>query len=344
MKLENYRLALIGFGNVGQGLAQVLRDHGQELAQQYGAAFQIVAVCDFLQGSLYNPAGLDPALLLEAVENDGHLRNLAAPQQGWDALETITRSNADVVVEVSYTDLQTGEPATSHVRAALQGGKHVATTNKGPIALHYPELAALARQHKVKIEAEGTVMSGTPAIHLGREQLAGAGIRRIQGILNGTTNYILTQMESGASYADALSDAQARGYAEADPTADVEGIDAAGKVVILANLLMGESLTMRDVKRTGITGITPQNIVEAREAGERWKLIGMVEKTDGRSEASVQPVRLPLAHPLASISGATNAITYSTDLLGDVTLVGPGAGRIETGYALINDLMAIHRG
>ncbi len=342
--METVRLALIGFGNVGQGLAQILRDRGQDLAQRYGANFQIVAVCDFLQGSLYDPAGLDPALLLAAVEKDGHLRNLAAPQKGWDALQTITQSSADVVVEMSYTDLQTGEPATSHVRAALQAGKHVATTNKGPIALHYPQLAALARENKVKIEAEGTVMSGTPAIHLGREQLAGAGIWRIQGILNGTTNYVLTQMESGASYVDALHDAQARGYAEADPTGDVEGIDAAGKVVILANLLLGESLTMRDVERTGITGITAQDIVQARAAGERWKLIGMVEKKEGQCRASVQPVRLPVAHPLASVSGATNAITYSTDLLGEITLVGPGAGRIETGYALISDLLAIYRG
>jgi homoserine dehydrogenase len=342
--METYRLALIGFGNVGQGLAQILRDRAQELGQRYGATFQIVAVCDFLQGSLYDPVGLDPAMLLQAVENHGHLRNIEAPHQGWDAMETITRSDAEIVVEMSYTDLQTGEPALSHIRAALEGGRHVATTNKGPIALHYPALAALARQHKVKIEAEGTVMSGTPAIHLGQEQLAGAGIRSIQGILNGTTNYILTQMELGESYAAALSDAQARGYAEADPTGDVEGIDAAGKVVILANLLMGASLTMRDVKRKGITGITPQDIVEAREAGERWKLIGIVEEKNGRIQAAVQPVRLPMAHPLASISGAANAITYSTDLLGDVTLVGPGAGRIETGYALISDLLAIHRG
>ena len=119
--MKTYRLALIGFGNVGQGLAQILRDRGQELGQRYGATFQIVAVCDFLQGSLYDPAGLDPALLLQAVENDGHLRNIEAPQQGWDALETIARSSADVVVEMSYTDLQTGEPAVSHVRAALLG-------------------------------------------------------------------------------------------------------------------------------------------------------------------------------------------------------------------------------
>ena len=342
--MKTYRLALIGFGNVGQGFAQILRDHGQSLAQHFDAIFQIVAVSDFVLGSLYDPDGIDPALLLEAVGKAGHLRDVAAPHKGWDALETITRSNADIVVEMSFTDLGTGEPAASHMRAALAAGKHVATTNKGPIALHYPELAALARQNNVRIEAEGTVMSGTPAILLGQEQLAGAGIVRIQGILNGTTNYILTQMESGASYADALKEAQARGYAEADPTGDVEGIDAAGKVVILANLLMGESLTMADVKRTGITGITVADVAAARKASERWKLIGTVENVGGKCRASVQPVRLPLAHPLASISGATNAITYSTEFLGDVTLVGPGAGRIETGYAVISDLLAIHRG
>jgi len=340
--MKTYRLALIGFGNVGQGLAQILRDRGPELGERYGATFQIVAVCDFLQGSLYNPVGLDPAVLLAAVENDGHLRNIEAPQQGWDAEETISGSKADIIVEMSYTNLETGEPATSHVRWALQAGKHVATTNKGPIALHYAELADMARQNKVEIEAEGTVMSGTPAIHLGRDQLAGAGIKRIQGILNGTTNYILTQMEGGASYADALREAQVQGYAEADPTGDVEGIDAAGKVVILANLLMGESLTMADVKRTGITGITLEDVGAARAAGERWKLIGTIERKNGQIQASVQPVRLPLSHPLASVSGATNAITYTTDLLGEVTLVGPGAGRLETGYALLNDLIGIH--
>jgi homoserine dehydrogenase len=341
--MKSYRLAFIGFGNVGQGLAQILDDRGQELAGRFGAQFQIVAVSDFVLGSLYDPAGLEPALLLKASKEDGHLRDIDAPHQGWDALETITRSNADVVVEMSYTNLETGEPALSHVRAALAAGKHVATTNKGPIALQYPELAALAQENNVRIEAEGTVMSGTPAIHLGRQQLAGAGIQRIQGILNGTTNYILTQMESGASYAEALSEAQERGYAEADPTGDVEGIDAAGKVVILANLLMGEALTMADVRREGITAITAQDIVAAETAGERWKLIGTIERREGQVQASVQPIRLPQSHPLASVSGATNAITYSTDLLGDVTLVGPGAGRIETGYALIEDLLAIHR-
>jgi len=186
-------------------------------------------------------------------------------------------------------------------------------------------------------------MSGTPALRLGMEMLAGAGVTRVEGIMNGTTNYILTQMEGGATYADALAEAQMNGYAEDDPTGDVEGHDAAGKVVIIANLLIDLPLTMKDVTCEGITQITPNDIAAALQTGERWKLIGMVEMTSRGFNARVMPTRIPLQHPLASISGVTNAITYTTDLLGDVTLVGPGAGRIETGYALIEDILAIHR-
>ena len=341
--MDSYRLALIGFGNVGQGFAEILANRGEDLAQRYGAHFQIVAVCDLLKGSVYDPQGVDPAVLLTAVRTHGSLDSVGAPRRGWDAVETIEGSNADVVVELSYTDLQTGQPALDHMRAALENGKHVVTTNKGPIALHYQELMALAAEKGVQVGVEGTVMSGTPALRLGREQLAGAGIRRIQGIVNGTTNYILTQMEAGAPYADALADAQERGYAEADPTGDVEGYDAAGKAVILANMLMGAGLTMADVDRKGISGLTPEDIAAAASEGERWKLIALVEQVNGEVRASVQPRRLPVSHPLASVSGATNAVTYSTDLLGDVTLVGPGAGRKETGYALIGDLLAIHQ-
>lgn len=341
--MKTYRLALIGFGNVGQGFAQILRDRGDALAQQFGVLLQIVAVSDLLKGSLYDPDGLDPAVLLDAVKTSGKLDAVPAPYHGWDALRTIADSNADAVVELSYTDLKTGEPAISHLRKAIESGKHVVTTNKGPIALRYPELKALANAHGVEIGVEGTVMSGTPSLRLGSELLSAAGITCIQGIINGTTNYILTQMESGATYADALAEAQAKGYAEADPTGDVEGYDAAGKVVILANLLMGQSLSMADVDRTGITRLTPQDISAAKNAGERWKLIGKVERQDGKVRASVRPTRLPVTHPLASVGGATNAITFTTDLLGDVTLVGPGAGRLETGYALIGDLLALYR-
>jgi homoserine dehydrogenase len=218
----------------------------------------------------------------------------------------------------------------------------VVTTNKGPVALHYAELSRLAAERGLQLGVEGTVMSGTPALLTGLNFLRAAGVRKVQGILNGTCNFILTRMEAGAAYAEALAEAQEKGYAEADPTGDVEGFDAAGKVVILGNLLMGAPLTMADVDRTGISGLTPADIEAARSAGERWKLIGSLEGGGGLT-ASVRPERLPLDHPLSSVSGAVNAITYTTEILGEVTLVGPGAGRMETGYAVLTDLLEIHR-
>ncbi|MEI8131449.1 MAG: homoserine dehydrogenase [Leptolinea sp.] len=341
--MQTYRLALIGFGNVGQGFAQILRDFGAHYEQQFGARFLITAISDLQKGCLYDPDGLDPAALLAAVNASGSLGSVSAPHKGWDALKTITESNADVVAELSFTDLKTGEPAISHLKAAIQSGKHVITTNKGPVALAFRELKTLADEHGVIIGVEGAVMSGTPSLRLGMDLLSAAEVTCIQGIINGTTNYILSQMDAGAAYADALAEAQAKGYAEADPTGDVEGFDAAGKVVILANLLMGADIRMADVDRIGITRLTVDDIKVARANGERWKLIGKVEKTVDCVKASVKPQCLPETHPLAQVGGATNAITFTTKLLGDVTLIGPGAGRLETGYALVGDLLALHR-
>lgn len=338
-----YRLALIGFGTVGQGLVEILDARGQDLRDRYDLEVRVTAVNDVQRGCVYDADGLPPRALLDAVAADGTLRGVAGEHTDWDALATVREAPADIVAELAYTDLNTGEPALSHVRAALEAGRHVITTNKGPIALRYPELAELARRHGVRIEAEGTVMSGTPALHLGTELLAGAGVRKIEGILNGTTNYILTRMEEGLDYDSALREAQQKGYAEADPTGDVEGIDAAGKVVILANRVMGASLTMQDVTREGISGLSPSSVEEASARGERWKLIGSVERTGAGVTASVGPRRLPGSHPLAAIGGATNAVTYTTELLGEVTLSGPGAGKEATGYALVEDLLAIHR-
>jgi len=339
--MKTIRLGLIGFGNVGQGLAQILRDQGHEYASRYGLEFRIVGISDAKLGCIWQPAGYTPAQLLEHVTHHGTLNGLPGEQPGWDALKLAGECSADVIVELSFTNLQTGEPATSHIRAALSAGKHVVTTNKGPVALYYGELATLAAQHGVRLGVEGTVMSGTPTLRLGRELLAAAGIERVQGILNGTTNFILTRMEAGAAYPAALSEAQALGYAEADPTGDVEGFDAAGKVVILARLLFGAAIGMADVQRQGITGLTPADIETARAAGERWKLIGSLAVSAGQVQAAVRPTRLPLSNPLAGVSGATNAIQFHTGLLGDVTLIGPGAGRLETGYAVIEDLLAI---
>lgn len=337
-----YRLALIGFGSVGQGLAQILRDRSEWLAERYGVAARIVAVCTRGRGNLYDPAGLDPAALLQAMAQNGHLREMPG-QSGWGTSQMITQAQADVLIEVSPTDLATGQPAIGHIEAAIGRGMHVITANKGPIALRFAELRRRAAEAGVYLGFEGTVMAGTPTLRLGWNDLAGCELTEIYGIVNGTTNYILTQMERGLAYAEALTEAQRLGYAEADPAGDVEGHDAAGKAVILANVLMDARLGPGDVEREGITGLTGEMVAAAQAAGERWKLLARVWREGGRVRASVRPTRLPAAHPLAGVGGATNAITFSTDLLGDVTLIGPGAGGIATGFAILSDLLALHR-
>jgi homoserine dehydrogenase len=217
-------------------------------------------------------------------------------------------------------------------------------SNKGPVALAYAELAQLAAEKGVRWGFEGTVMSGTPALRMPLVSLAGNDITEVRGIFNGTTNYILTKMEEGMSYDVALKQAQELGYAEADPTADVEGHDARGKVVILANVIMGAPLTKNDVACKGISQLTLDDIAEAKAQGKRWKLLARCSKAGDTVTASVAPEMVPLDDPLASIMGATNAITYECDLAGPITLVGAGAGRVETGFSILIDLINIHRG
>jgi homoserine dehydrogenase len=205
------------------------------------------------------------------------------------------------------------------------------------VAVAYNKLQAAAKAAGKQLRFEATVMGGTPLIRLGMEALAGCEITGARGILNGTTNYMLTQMDGGMTYADALAEAQALGYAEADPTADVDGWDAASKAIILAAALFGAKLSFDDMDVRGISQITPEEIAAAREAGERWKLIAEVTPQG----ASVTPQRISLSHPLAGVSGGTNAVTYSTDLLGDVTLIGAGAGGVQTGFGVFSDLLQI---
>ena len=335
-----YRLALVGFGAVGRGLAEMLAQRHDRLLERFGADIRIVAVCTRHWGVDY-PDGIDCAALLHAV---GTGEMAAFPgARGWDAAEMIATVDADVVVELSPTDMTTGEPATGYIRAALERGIHVITANKGPVALHLAELEQLARAKSVTFGYEATVMAGTPALRLGWSDLAGCEIDEVRGIVNGTTNYILTQMRRGMDYSAALAEAQRLGYAEADPAGDVEGYDAAGKAAILANVLLGAGLTPANVEREGITGISRDMVAAAESAGECWKLIARVWRDGAAVRASVRPTRLALDHPLAGVNGATNALTIRTDLLGEVTIIGPGAGGVATGFAIVADLLALHR-
>lgn len=345
-----HKLALIGFGTVGQGLCEILLSKREYLEIEYGFDCKVVAISDPQKGSVYCPEGLHLENLLElakagkSIEEGSCKCETATTAAGWDSLRTIRESNADTVCELAFTDLKNGEPAISHCLAAFEAGKHLVTSNKGPAALKYNELKEAAAAKGVRFLIEGTVMSGTPVLNLADGPLAGNRIDGIKGILNGTTNYILTRMGEGQSYTDALAKAKELGYAEADPTADVEGFDALAKVTILANVVMGENLTPDDIPCKGITGITADDITAAADNGKCWKLIGEIKRTGSGVEASVAPLQIEKTHPLAGVSGATNAITFTTDLIGDVTMVGAGAGRIETGYSILTDILAIHRG
>lgn len=340
--LHSWRLVLVGFGTVGRGFAERLAASRERLAG-LGCEASLRAVIDPEVGSVWSPEGLDPGRLVELADAGEPLSGCAGARPAPGALDAIRDIDADVLVEVTTTHLGDGEPGLGHVRAALDAGRHVITTNKGPIALAWDELEAVAAGRGVELRFEGTVLSGTPLLALRDGGLATAGIRGIRGILNGTCNHVLSAMERGGSYAEALAAAQAEGFAEADPAADVEGWDAAAKVVILARHFLDASIPLAAVERTGIRDLGPTDVAAATAAGGHLRLVGeLVPAGDGWT-ARVAPRRLTPDDPLAAATGATNVVTFETDVLGRITVGGPGAGRRETGHAVLADLLAIHR-
>lgn len=340
----HFKLAVIGFGTVGQGLAEILINKQGMLAKKYDFHCTIVAISDITKGSVYDEQGLDIKKVLDIVTKGKNLHEYPTGIKGMDSLETIKSTNADTIVEVTFSDVKTGEPALTHIKTALNLKKNIVSSNKGPVVKQALNLLEMAEANNVYYGFEGTVLSGTPVLNLARYALAGCNIRGVRGILNGTTNYILTQMEAGLSYNEALRRAQELGYAEADPTNDVDGWDALGKVVILSNVILGEKLELADVERKGISQITTEDIEAAKVEKKRWKLIGSAEiQSDGSVKAKVSLEKIPLTDALAGVNDATNALTYITDELGPVTIMGPGAGRRETGYSLLIDLLNMNR-
>lgn len=341
--MTEYKIALVGFGGVNRGLAQLVAERNARWQASLGFSLKIVGVSDIFLGSIVNRDGLDAAQLVALPAEKGAFAKLHGGTAEAFTETVIRQSGADIIAEATFTNPVDGEPATTFCRWALESGIHVVTTNKGPIALHGSELKALAQRNNVAFEYEGSVMSGTPVIRLARQALAGAEVQGFEGILNGTSNYVLTRMQEGLSFAAAVAQAQQLGYAEADPSADVDGYDVRLKVVILANELLNAKLQISDVACSGISNISAEDIGTASRNGQCWKLIGAAQRqADGSVQASVAARLLPLSHPLAGISGATNAVSFTTELVGAVTVSGPGAGKIETAFALLSDIVAIH--
>lgn len=337
------KIALIGFGVVGQAFIEIIKDKKEMLKENFGLGAEIVAISGRSKGSVYDPKGLDLELLMKKFGETGTLESYPTGVKGLASLETITETGADIIVEVTTTNIETGMPALKYVKTALSKGKHVVTSNKGPVALAFKELKTLAGQNHVQFRFESTVLSGTPAINFASENLAGHKIFGVKGIINGTTNYILTKMEQGEKYEDVLREAQNLGYAEADPSADVEGWDSVAKIMILGNALLGGELKVDDVEREGITGVTSYDIMTAKSRGERIKLISEAYVEKGKVKAKVSPERVHVSDPLASVNGTLNALTVMTDGLLEVTVIGGGAGGVGTAHGLLSDILAILR-
>ena len=343
--MKQIRLSIVGFGVVGQGLAELLLTRCSLLRQRFDLDVVLVSVANARHGLIYNEQGLDIATLLALAAQRQPLTEHPDVRHWTDVLEGLRATGGDVLAEVTGTNLRDAEPGISHIRCALTQHMHVITANKGPGALAAQELLTLALSHGVQLRMESTVMAGTPVLSTIQEGLAGAQVRSIRGILNGTTNYILSAMAQGRDYAEVLTEAQAQGYAEADPTADVEGYDVVAKTLILSALALGYPLKPDQVVRQGITAITQADIQQAHAEGKRIKLVASLYASDDLLKPSVQarvePVALPESDPLAHVDGVMNAITLTTDTLSDVTITGPGAGPLQTGQGLLADLIAV---
>jgi homoserine dehydrogenase len=330
------RIILVGWGVVGQSFAKIIAQRKKELAKKYGFRPRIVAIVD-KQGAAINPKGLDLEEMLALKKEKGTVA--ASSQYGrpdMTALEGIESVEAEAMVEVTPTNIETAEPGLSYIKTAFRTGKHVVTTNKGPLALALPALTELADYNNVCLRFSGTVGAGTPILEFAKNCLQGDRILSVRGILNGTTNYILTEMdEKHLTFDVALKAAQKLGYAEADPTMDVDGFDAAAKLVIMANWIMNKKVTIKDVKIRGIRDVSAQDIAAAAEKGCTLKLIGSIDE-----DIKVEPTQIPKHDPLA-VDGALNAVTFVSESAGEQTIIGLGAGGVETASAVLRDLLDI---
>ncbi len=326
----------MGFGNVGKALVALLQRKEEELRDRYGVAWRIAGVASRRLGWLAAPNGFDVEKLLA--------ENFTGAQVVGDVQEWLRLAGADVLFEVSSLNATTGQPAIDHIRAALDGGAHAVSANKGPVIHAYRELSDLAAGKGRRFLFESAVMDGVPIFSLFRETLPAIEVRGFRGVLNSTTNVILEGMEAGMTFAESVRKAQAFGVAEADPADDLEGVDAAVKVIALANVLMGATLRLADVSREGIRGITAEQLREARAGGEAWKLVCSARRAeDGRVAASVAPKRLRLSDPLALVKGTSSIVSFETDVFPELIITEQDPGLEATAYGLLADFLTAVR-
>ncbi|RMW39927.1 MAG: homoserine dehydrogenase [Nitrosopumilus sp.] len=330
------RIILCGFGVVGQSLVKLFESRAEDLYAKYGLKPRIVGVFDS-KGSAVNPSGLDLNKLIEVKKKFGTVRNYADTKNTMSGIDMLKNVEADVLIETTASNYKDAEPGMTHITTAMKKGMHVISVNKGPLALAFPSLMELATYNQVMFKFSGTVGGGTPILDYAKNSLSGERITSFAGILNGTTNYILTNMATGVSYEDALKDAQDKGYVEADESLDLDGLDAAAKLVILANWIMGMKVTLPDINCTGIRKVTTEDIKKAEKNNCAIKLIASCNK-----ELIVGPKEIPNDDPLC-VNGTLNAIAFTSEHSGTQTIIGRGAGGMETASSILRDLLDIRQ-
>jgi len=328
------RIILCGFGVVGQSFAKLLESRSEDLYARYGLKPRIVGVFD-RNGSATDPSGLDASRLIDVKKKYGSVNRYSDTENNTSGTEIINNLEAEVLIETTESNYKDAEPGMTHIIDAMKRGMHVISVNKGPLALAFPSLMEIAEYNHVLFRFSGTVGGGTPILDFAKNSLRGERIVSFDGILNGTTNYILTNMANGMSFNDALDDAKQKGYVEADESLDLDGLDAAAKLVILANWIMGMKVTMPDIKITGIRKIDNSDIKYAAEKNCAIKLIASCNK-----ELTVAPKEIAIIDPLC-VSGTLNAISFTSEHSGTQTIIGRGAGGIETASSILRDLIDI---
>jgi homoserine dehydrogenase len=337
--MTTYNLALLGFGNVGRAFARLLVRKQDELLHLYGIEWRVIAIAARRAGAAIDPQGVDIARAVEAVERGESLSALSAQSAPGSGIEFVRASGADVLFENTPVNYDTGQPAIDHLQAALEAGMHAITANKGPVVHAYRRLRDLARSRGRHFLFESSVMDGAPIFSLWRAALPGARLQSFRGVLNSTTNLILTLMESGQTFDEAVAQAQSIGVAETDPSGDILGWDAAVKVAALATVLMDSPLVPQQVERQGIEAITPSLVREGREQGRRWKLICQAERGPGGVRARVAPELIGHEDPLYGVKGTSSSITFVSDVLGHLTVTEENPGPETTAYGLMADFI-----
>lgn len=341
----HYNLCFIGFGNVARALVRLLERKRGLLQSQHGITYSVTGIATGSHGFAVNPDGLDVQLALEKVESGKSISPLSAFQVS-DSLAVIRHSNAHVMFENSPVNHHTGQPAVDHVRAALEAGQHVITANKGTVVHGYRELTALAKSKGKKFLFESTVLGGAPLFSVFRETFPLAELHSFRGILNATTNLILSRMETGETFEEAVKYCQSIGIAETDPSADVDGWDAAIKVAALVTVLMGIPLKPQEVERKGIREITPGMIAQAKGSGKRYKLVCSAERAGDSVKARVAPELVDSSSPLYGIMNSSSGVAFRTDVLPDYSITvtereGMSGGPVETAYGLFADFVSL---